>query len=106
MCVLCYNTFTRTDTLKRHFARCAALRGNPYGHSHLSHPEARVKKSAVAQQKPVGTKSDVVVETKKKSKSGCHKCRLRQVSNEPTWRGLSMSGSQTPREPVRMEPAL
>ena len=45
MCVLCRDTFSRSDILKRHFQKCSIRRGNPTGASHLSHPNAHVKKS-------------------------------------------------------------
>ncbi|RFU72075.1 c2h2 transcription factor [Trichoderma arundinaceum] len=51
MCVLCRDTFSRSDILKRHFQKCSIRRGNPTGASHLSHPQAHVKKNAQAQQK-------------------------------------------------------
>ncbi|KAL2753425.1 hypothetical protein ACRALDRAFT_2029265 [Sodiomyces alcalophilus JCM 7366] len=51
MCVLCRDTFSRSDILKRHFQKCSIRRGNPTGASHLSHPQAHVKKNAAAQQK-------------------------------------------------------
>ncbi|KAK1519287.1 hypothetical protein CABS01_16607 [Colletotrichum abscissum] len=40
MCVLCRDTFSRSDILKRHFQKCSIRRGNPTGASHLSHPQA------------------------------------------------------------------
>ncbi|KJK73609.1 hypothetical protein H634G_11118 [Metarhizium anisopliae BRIP 53293] len=39
-CVLCQDTFSRSDILKRHFQKCSIRRGNPDGVSHLSHPQA------------------------------------------------------------------
>ena len=51
MCVLCKDTFSRSDILKRHFQKCSVRRGNPTGASHLSHPAAHVKKNAAAQAK-------------------------------------------------------
>ena len=45
MCVLCRDTFSRSDILKRHFQKCSLRRGNPTGASHLSHSQAHVKKS-------------------------------------------------------------
>jgi hypothetical protein len=59
MCVLCHDTFSRSDILKRHFIKCSVRRGNPTGASHLSHPQAHVKKNAAAQQKAMGTEGDV-----------------------------------------------
>ncbi|AEO67008.1 uncharacterized protein THITE_2115684 [Thermothielavioides terrestris NRRL 8126] len=59
MCVLCHDTFSRSDILKRHFIKCSVRRGNPTGASHLSHPQAHVKKNAAAQQKTVGAEGDV-----------------------------------------------
>ncbi|KAN0076406.1 hypothetical protein V8E54_006548 [Elaphomyces granulatus] len=47
MCVLCKDTFSRSDILKRHFQKCSLRRGNPTGVSHLSHPQAHVKRSQV-----------------------------------------------------------
>ncbi|KAK2742682.1 hypothetical protein FQN57_005137 [Myotisia sp. PD_48] len=48
MCVLCNDTFSRSDTLKRHFQKCSLRRGNPTGISHLSHPDAHLKKAQTA----------------------------------------------------------
>lgn len=48
MCVLCKDTFSRSDILKRHFQKCSLRRGNPTGASHLSHPHAHVRKSQAA----------------------------------------------------------
>lgn len=45
MCVLCRDTFSRSDILKRHFQKCSIRRGNPTGASHLSHAHAHLKKS-------------------------------------------------------------
>ncbi|KAK3366428.1 hypothetical protein B0H63DRAFT_90353 [Podospora didyma] len=59
MCVLCRDTFSRSDILKRHFIKCSVRRGNPTGASHLSHPQAHVKKNAAAQQKALGGEGDV-----------------------------------------------
>ncbi|KAH7328172.1 fungal-specific transcription factor domain-containing protein [Stachybotrys elegans] len=58
MCVLCRDTFSRSDILKRHFQKCSIRRGNPTGASHLSHPQAHVKKNAQA-QKPLGNEGDL-----------------------------------------------
>ncbi|KAI2621361.1 hypothetical protein GGS21DRAFT_541719 [Xylaria nigripes] len=51
MCVLCRDTFSRSDILKRHFQKCSIRRGNPTGASHLSHPQAHVKKQQQNAQK-------------------------------------------------------
>jgi hypothetical protein len=45
MCVLCRDTFSRSDILKRHFQKCSIRRGNPTGVSHLSHAQAHLKKA-------------------------------------------------------------
>src|ERR1700760_4927781 len=37
MCVLCNDTFSRSDILKRHFQKCSIRRGNPTGANHLAH---------------------------------------------------------------------
>ena len=50
MCVLCRDTFSRSDILKRHFQKCSIRRGNPTGASHLSRPQAHVKKNTPAQK--------------------------------------------------------
>ena len=51
MCVLCRDTFSRSDILKRHFQKCSVRRGNPTGLSHLSSPAAHLKKSQAASAK-------------------------------------------------------
>ncbi|TQB68502.1 hypothetical protein MPDQ_003351 [Monascus purpureus] len=48
MCVLCEDTFSRSDILKRHFQKCSIRRGNPTGATHLSHPQAHLKRSQAA----------------------------------------------------------
>jgi len=50
MCVLCRDTFSRSDILKRHFIKCSVRRGNPTGATHLSHPQAHVKKNPTGQK--------------------------------------------------------
>src|SRR4051812_13620565 len=52
MCVLCRDTFSRSDILKRHFIKCSVRRGNPTGATHLSHPQAHVKKNPAGQKLP------------------------------------------------------
>jgi len=54
MCVLCRDTFSRSDILKRHFQKCSVRRGNPAGLSHLSSPAAHLKKSQAANAKAGG----------------------------------------------------
>lgn len=49
MCILCRDTFTRSDVLKRHFQKCSIRRGNPTGASHLSQHHAYTKKYDHAQ---------------------------------------------------------
>lgn len=61
-CVLCNDTFSRSDILKRHFQKCSIRRGNPAGVTHLSLPQAHVKKSQPPVQKapaPVGMEGDL-----------------------------------------------
>ncbi|OJJ46686.1 hypothetical protein ASPZODRAFT_2002042 [Penicilliopsis zonata CBS 506.65] len=48
MCVLCKDTFSRSDILKRHFQKCSLRRGNPTGATHLSHPNAHLRKNQQA----------------------------------------------------------
>ncbi|OAQ58252.1 hypothetical protein VFPPC_17002 [Pochonia chlamydosporia 170] len=50
MCVLCHDTFSRSDILKRHFQKCSVRRGHPTGVSHLSHPQAHVKQHGQAEK--------------------------------------------------------
>lgn len=52
MCVLCRDTFSRSDILKRHFQKCSIRRGNPTGASHLS-AQAHVKKQQPGVHKPM-----------------------------------------------------
>ena len=52
MCVLCRDTFSRSDILKRHFQKCSVRRGNPAGLSHLSSPAAHLKKNPGGNVKP------------------------------------------------------
>ncbi|KAL9113015.1 MAG: hypothetical protein Q9227_002880 [Pyrenula ochraceoflavens] len=54
MCVLCKDTFSRSDILKRHFQKCSVRRGNPTGASHLSNPAAHLKKNQAAANKAAG----------------------------------------------------
>ena len=42
-CGLCSDTFSRSDILKRHFAKCSDRRGNPTGQNHLAHSRANKK---------------------------------------------------------------
>ena len=58
MCVLCRDTFSRSDILKRHFQKCSIRRGNPTGASHLSHAQAHLKKSHPGPHKPATTMSN------------------------------------------------
>ncbi|KAI9746194.1 MAG: hypothetical protein M1818_000875 [Claussenomyces sp. TS43310] len=57
MCVLCRDTFSRSDILKRHFQKCSIRRGNPTGASHLSHAQAHLKKSHPGPHKASGPSS-------------------------------------------------
>jgi hypothetical protein len=45
MCILCQDTFFRSDILKRHFQKCSSRRGNPTGANHMSYPKAHLKRS-------------------------------------------------------------
>ncbi|MCJ1479814.1 hypothetical protein MMC13_008500 [Lambiella insularis] len=64
MCVLCNDTFSRSDILKRHFQKCSVRRGNPEGVSHLSHPHAHRQKQPATSK----TTSDPAQE----SQNGAH----------------------------------
>ncbi|EEP77393.1 RfeC protein [Uncinocarpus reesii 1704] len=59
MCVLCKDTFSRSDILKRHFQKCSLRRGNPTGVSHLSHPHAHLKRAQAAGVVPKPVQGDV-----------------------------------------------
>ncbi|KAL2003782.1 hypothetical protein VTN02DRAFT_2276 [Thermoascus thermophilus] len=76
MCVLCKDTFSRSDILKRHFQKCSLRRGNPTGASHLSHPQAHLKRSQAAANaaKPVQdeAKPPVVQDPKRPVMPGPH----------------------------------
>ncbi|KAI5807859.1 hypothetical protein DFH27DRAFT_478669 [Peziza echinospora] len=43
-CVLCKDTFSRSDILKRHFQKCSLRRGNPAGYTHLAHAHDHQRK--------------------------------------------------------------
>lgn len=58
MCVLCRDTFSRSDILKRHFQKCSIRRGNPTGASHLSHAQAHLKKSQPSPHKTLNSMPD------------------------------------------------
>ncbi|CZT03779.1 hypothetical protein WAI453_009041 [Rhynchosporium graminicola] len=63
MCVLCRDTFSRSDILKRHFQKCSIRRGNPTGASHLSHAQAHLKKSHPGPHKsanPMGNENELM----------------------------------------------
>jgi len=63
MCVLCRDTFSRSDILKRHFQKCSIRRGNPTGASHLSHAQAHLKKSHPGPHKtanPMGNENEIM----------------------------------------------
>ncbi|KAK8092691.1 fungal-specific transcription factor domain-containing protein [Apiospora kogelbergensis] len=61
MCVLCRDTFSRSDILKRHFLKCSITKGNPTGASHLSHLGAHVRNHGVTQQESQEGERDQVV---------------------------------------------
>jgi len=43
-CVLCKDTFSRSDILKRHFQKCSIRRGNPGNLTHLAHAHDHQRK--------------------------------------------------------------
>src|SRR4051794_25761227 len=59
MCVLCKDTFSRSDILKRHFQKCSLRRGNPTGATHLSHSHAYHKKTRSGSYKAATPGSDL-----------------------------------------------
>ncbi|KAL0764117.1 hypothetical protein CaCOL14_013444 [Colletotrichum acutatum] len=56
-CVLCCEAFSRKDDLKEHFQQCSIRRDNRTGASHLSQPQAHVKKGAAAPKVALGQNS-------------------------------------------------
>ncbi|KAH0543452.1 hypothetical protein FGG08_002217 [Glutinoglossum americanum] len=58
MCVLCKDTFSRSDILKRHFQKCSLRRGNPTGASHLSQSHAHHKRQHPGSHKVTTPGSD------------------------------------------------
>ena len=57
-CVLCNDTFSRSDILKRHFQKCSIRRGNPTGATHLSNSLSHLKKQ-VARNKSASQADEV-----------------------------------------------
>ncbi|KAF2835254.1 hypothetical protein M501DRAFT_989029 [Patellaria atrata CBS 101060] len=47
-CILCKDTFSRSDILKRHFQKCSLRRGNPTGVTHLQGSRANLKKNRLS----------------------------------------------------------
>ncbi|KAG9249311.1 fungal-specific transcription factor domain-containing protein [Calycina marina] len=60
MCILCRDTFSRSDILKRHFQKCSIRRGNPTGASHLSHAQNHLKKSHPGPKNQMGDQNDMM----------------------------------------------
>jgi len=58
-CVLCKDTFSRSDILKRHFGKCCIRRGNPGNLTHLAHAHDHQRK------KPKNQSATTVVESPK-----------------------------------------
>lgn len=54
-CILCSDTFSRSDILKRHFAKCSVRKGNPTGATHLSNAQSHLKKTDA---KPTATTTE------------------------------------------------
>ena len=52
MCFLCKDTFSRSDILKRHFAKCSIRRGNPTGATHLSYSNAHMRRQQALRRSP------------------------------------------------------
>ena len=57
MCILCKDTFSRSDILKRHFQKCSIRRGNPTGATHLSYSHSHLKKQQQQQQQQAANKA-------------------------------------------------
>ncbi|KAI9804492.1 MAG: hypothetical protein M1825_001391 [Sarcosagium campestre] len=57
MCALCKEDFSRSDILKRHFAKCSLRRGNPDGVGHLTHAQPHLKKNGSTSQMSSNTTS-------------------------------------------------
>src|ERR1700760_4602683 len=52
MCVLCNDTFSRSDILKRHFQKCSIRRGNPTGANHLANSQSHLRKNRLSGGNP------------------------------------------------------
>ncbi|KAK2791393.1 hypothetical protein FQN51_002219 [Onygenales sp. PD_10] len=91
MCVLCKDTFSRSDILKRHFQKCSLRRGNPTGVSHLSHPHAHLKKAQAAGIVPKPVSGDV--SSSVPTSNGI----VGTTFGEPPVNGVSMAPGHHPR---------
>ncbi|KAI2199259.1 hypothetical protein LOZ16_006561 [Ophidiomyces ophidiicola] len=92
MCVLCKDTFSRSDILKRHFQKCSLRRGNPTGVSHLSHPHAHLKRAQAAGIVPKPVQATDVASSFA-SPSGL----VATTFGEPSVNGVSVAPAQQPR---------
>lgn len=54
-CVLCKDTFSRSDILKRHFQKCSIRRGNPGNLTHLAHAHDHQRKKQKGVREQTGT---------------------------------------------------
>ena len=96
MCILCKDTFSRSDILKRHFQKCSIRRGNPTGATHLSYSHSHLKKQQQQQQQQQqqGAKKATGSES---SNSGLSPSKASVPSADPTFGnetspGLGISG--------------
>ena len=100
MCVLCTDTFSRSDILKRHFQKCSVRRGNPTGASHLSNPAAHLKKSTAAAQKAAAAAASAAAAQGPTSQPGGQQSNNHTPASssgvQPSPYATSMPGSSMP----------
>ena len=96
MCVLCTDTFSRSDILKRHFQKCSVRRGNPTGASHLSNPAAHLKKSQAAAQKAAAAAAQASAAQSPAGQQSSNQPPASSTAVQPSPYATSMPGSSMP----------
>lgn len=95
MCVLCTDTFSRSDILKRHFQKCSVRRGNPTGASHLSNPAAHLKKSQAAAQKAAAAAASAA-QSPANQQNNSNNAPVSSAAVQPSPYATTMPGSSMP----------
>jgi len=96
MCVLCTDTFSRSDILKRHFQKCSVRRGNPTGASHLSNPAAHLKKSQAAAQKAAAAAAQASAAQSPAGQQSSNQPPASSAAVQPSPYATSMPGNSMP----------